>query len=364
MLQKVEVNTLVVKISSRCNLNCDYCYIYNGKDDSWRSMPKLMNEETIDVLIKRIEELYEVQETKPSIVFHGGEPLLMDTKKLESFVSKIVKCIPEVLLSIQSNGTIYNKKLEELLVKYKKNLILSISVDGPKKWHDFYRKYINGKGSFDTIQENIQRFQKESLVKNILTVVNTDYDPKELLNFMKITNVPEYNIILRDADYLTPPPSNRYTTGEWLCKLFAEYSSGEFNFDIKFIDDLTMQIYMLKNNINKPNTTYTLCTICIDTNGQIKQSDTFRINGEASDSLGEDVTIHNSSIYSVANGTKNKYYMQIINNMPDDCKNCRYISTCGGGYPSHRYDGISYNNPSIYCKDYLKLYEFIENKLP
>lgn len=364
MLHKIEINTLVVKISSRCNLNCEYCYIYNGKDDSWKKMPKLMRRETMDTLIERIEELYEIQETKPSIVFHGGEPLLMDVEILGNLVSELVTRIPNVLLSIQSNGTIYNNKIEDLLLKYKNNLILSISVDGPKEQHDIYRKYVNGQGSFSIIQKNIEKYQKNRLIRNILSVVNTEYKPKHLLEFMIETDIPEYNIILRDADYLTLPPNNKFSTGEWLCELFDEYSSGKFNFDIRFLDDLTVQIYMLKNNINKPLTTYTLCTMCIDTNGQIKQSDTFRINGKSSDSLGENINIFNSSIYDVANGAKNKSYMEIINTIPDECLSCKYLSCCGGGYPSHRYNDNGYNNPSIYCKDYLQLYEHIDNKLP
>ena len=40
-MQDVEyINEFIVKVSSRCNLNCTYCYEYNLGDDSWKSMDK------------------------------------------------------------------------------------------------------------------------------------------------------------------------------------------------------------------------------------------------------------------------------------------------------------------------------------
>ncbi len=34
------INEFIIKISSRCNLNCSYCYEYNLGDDSWKLMQK------------------------------------------------------------------------------------------------------------------------------------------------------------------------------------------------------------------------------------------------------------------------------------------------------------------------------------
>ena len=32
----------VLKVVSRCNLNCSYCYVYNKGDSTWRTRPVLM----------------------------------------------------------------------------------------------------------------------------------------------------------------------------------------------------------------------------------------------------------------------------------------------------------------------------------
>ena len=31
--------TFIFKAANRCNIDCDYCYVFNAKDDAWRRMP-------------------------------------------------------------------------------------------------------------------------------------------------------------------------------------------------------------------------------------------------------------------------------------------------------------------------------------
>ena len=37
----IAIDTVLVKLASRCNLDCDYCYVYRMGDDAWRLQPKL-----------------------------------------------------------------------------------------------------------------------------------------------------------------------------------------------------------------------------------------------------------------------------------------------------------------------------------
>ena len=36
----------IVKLHSRCNLSCDYCYVYHHVDQSWRDRPPVMTPAT------------------------------------------------------------------------------------------------------------------------------------------------------------------------------------------------------------------------------------------------------------------------------------------------------------------------------
>src|SRR5690606_32531399 len=61
-----------------------------------------------------------------------------------------------------TNGTIMNDDVFWLLTQYKNliGLTTQLSVDGTRDSHDLYRKTKDGKGSFDLIEKNIERFKK------------------------------------------------------------------------------------------------------------------------------------------------------------------------------------------------------------
>lgn len=69
---------VVLKFTERCNLNCSYCYYFNGMDQSFKERPALLS---IDTAIKVVNFLktgiIEMNIKYLSISIHGGEPLLM-----------------------------------------------------------------------------------------------------------------------------------------------------------------------------------------------------------------------------------------------------------------------------------------------
>ena len=46
----------LLKVASRCNLACDYCYMYEHTDQSWRKQPHMFSSETSPAVVKRIGE--------------------------------------------------------------------------------------------------------------------------------------------------------------------------------------------------------------------------------------------------------------------------------------------------------------------
>ena len=67
---------------------------------------------------------------------------------------------PYVKMSISSNGLLYsNPKVKDFLIKYKKWISLSISIDGNKELHDACRKDLKGNGTYDTIVAAIQDYK-------------------------------------------------------------------------------------------------------------------------------------------------------------------------------------------------------------
>src|SRR5450759_706212 len=73
----VPFREFIVKIHSRCDLACDYCYMYEMADQSWRAQPRRMSPEIAEHTALRIGEHARGHRlTSIGLILHGGEPLL------------------------------------------------------------------------------------------------------------------------------------------------------------------------------------------------------------------------------------------------------------------------------------------------
>src|SRR5690349_18876814 len=89
---------LVLKVASRCNLNCTYCYMYNLGDTTYMKQPKVMSDDVVDNLIARVKKHCHMHGIDVfDFNFHGGEPLLAGPAFFEKFVNKANEALlPEV----------------------------------------------------------------------------------------------------------------------------------------------------------------------------------------------------------------------------------------------------------------------------
>lgn len=175
---------VVVKITEDCNLRCDYCYTEGGK-----------NKKVIDVedVINLFDQISLGNSGKIVCLFHGGEPL-MHISVIEKIINELNKKYysPRISYRIQTNGTIVNKKIIDVIKKNK--ISVGVSLDGYKTLNDQHRKQIDGGGTFDTIMKNIDYFRNENIkigILNLITKSNVNHI-EEILNFYKENNL--YNI--------------------------------------------------------------------------------------------------------------------------------------------------------------------------
>ena len=114
------ISSYIIKIASRCNLNCDYCYEYNMGDNSWRKEPNHISEETLNLAVNRIYEHAKDHELEDiHISLHGGEPLLVGYERFEKIISIIKNKLKDynVEMGIQSNAVLINEKFLDLFLK-------------------------------------------------------------------------------------------------------------------------------------------------------------------------------------------------------------------------------------------------------
>lgn len=151
-----QMEDLLLQVTQNCNLRCEYC-AYSGKyynrTHSNRRMDFQVARQAVDFFMEHCKD-------KESVVigFYGGEPLL-EFELIKRVVSYVKEYYGEkkVHYGMTTNGTLLPDEIVDFLVENDFNII--ISLDGPKDQHDMYRRFVNGKGSFDIVMENLQRIK-------------------------------------------------------------------------------------------------------------------------------------------------------------------------------------------------------------
>lgn len=208
----MKTQALVVKVASRCNLNCTYCYMYNMGDDSYKLQPKFMSDLVVESIFLRIKNHSIINNLERFlIVFHGGEPLLTGIDFYENFVSigqKVIGNQVKIDYTMQSNGVLITEKIAKKLKEL--NIQIGISLDGTPKSNDENRVYHNGKGSYKEILKgyNIIRDIYGSDYANCLSVIDTNDDPRIVYQHFKEIKVSSVHFLFQDFNYLQNTQDN------------------------------------------------------------------------------------------------------------------------------------------------------------
>ena len=149
--------TLILKTVERCNLNCSYCYFFNGSDRTYLQRPKFIDRDTIDALVNFIRDGIKVLGIDSlSVILHGGEPLMQPKEDFVYLLEKFQGVFSEINLSfaMQTNATLVTNKWIDLLKKY--NVGVGVSIDGPPDYHNRYRVDHRGNGSYEYVLRGIE----------------------------------------------------------------------------------------------------------------------------------------------------------------------------------------------------------------
>lgn len=185
------LSQLILQVTQQCNLRCEYCAysgIYaNNRTHSNKRMDWLTAKKAIDFFLDR-----SIESKKCTISFYGGEPLLEFglIKKCIEYAESIIEG-RELTFNMTTNGTLLKGEIVDFLVKH--DCHVSISLDGSQEEHDINRKFLNGKGSFDTIINNIIKLQEKypdySKRIHIMTTINPYMDLSCVMEYFNTSQI-------------------------------------------------------------------------------------------------------------------------------------------------------------------------------
>ena len=171
------IKALCLHVAHTCNLNCSYCFASQGKYHGERAvMPFEVGKRALDFLVEHSGTRRNLE-----VDFFGGEPLMnFDVvKQTVAYARSVEKeAGKNFRFTLTTNGVLLDDEVTEYCNREMNNVVLSL--DGRREVHDRFRRFYDGRGSYDEIVPKFQRFvekrgSRSYYVRGTFTHMNTDF---------------------------------------------------------------------------------------------------------------------------------------------------------------------------------------------
>jgi uncharacterized protein len=302
-----------------------------------------------------------------SFCWQGGEPLLMGLeffKNISAYQKKHARPGQVIENSIQTNGLFLDDSWCEFFRK--EGFLVGISLDGSAHVHDFYRKNLAGKGSFDAVMHGVELMKKHSVEFNILCLL-TDRNvesPEDLykffrshgFRFLQFVNCYEHD---GTSGRLAPFSVSGSAVGEFYTRLFDEwFRNGFYDVSIRFFEDILLYLVegvKVSCCYNKRCDGY----MVVEHNGDCYPCDFFVYRNWK---MGN---IMDGGIRTIMNRPLRSRFASLKTDLPEECQKCGILHFCMGDCTRFRYSPrTGYKNVSEYCTAIKMVFNHIEPRLP
>jgi uncharacterized protein len=359
----------ILKIASRCNLNCSYCYMYNLADKSYLEQPSVISKKTADAFARRLAQHCALHRPRNVvIILHGGEPLLAGRRRIQYLVDQvrhefnIAAAETEVIFSVQTNAALITQQWCDLFISY--GLKVGVSIDGVEAVHDQHRVDHFGEGSYSDAIRGWRLLQANGLSPSVLTVIDASSDPEETFRHTMWLQPSRADFLLPECTHDNPPPgisagSLATPYADWLIRLFDHWVAAGSPFRIITFEYIARKVlgaagtYDALGPDKNPN-------LIFETDGSIEPVDVLKACKHGMTKT--EFNVHSHSIDECFKDPLIDLYYRAGEGACDHCQRCTLFEICGGGYLPHRFKSETlFDNPSVYCRDLEKLICYIQN---
>ncbi|MCI6619889.1 MAG: anaerobic sulfatase-maturation protein [Prevotella sp.] len=359
---------------SLCNLRCHYCYYLEKANLYGHGAGHIIS----DALLEKFIKEYIEAQTMPDVLFtwHGGETLMRPV----SFYRRALELERKyaqgrrISNSIQTNATLLNDEWCEFFRE--NDFLVGVSIDGPREFHDEYRRTATGRPTFHKVMQGINLLNRHGVEWNALAVVNdfnADY-PLEFYRFFKdihcryIQFTPIVERIVRRDDGLTLAPGMQeggevtgfsVTPGQWgnfICTIFDEWVKQDVGRYFIQLFDAT-----LANWVGAAPGVCTLAEECghagvMEFNGDVYSCDHFVYPEHR---LGN---LHDRTIIEMMYSDRQRAFAKMKRQLlPRQCRECPFRFACHGECPKNRFTHDRYGEPGLnyLCEGYRRFFSHV-----
>jgi uncharacterized protein len=363
------IRELVLKVHQRCNLACDYCFVYTGPDQSWRDRPVTMSDEIWRAAVANLGRhvrrhgLHSVR-----LILHGGEPLLLGPARLVELAADARASLPAdcmVHIGVQTNGVLLNARMMAALRQH--GISVGVSVDGTAQNHDRHRLRRNGRGSFAAVRTAIDLLRQpenRGSYGGLLCTVSPQTDPIECYDQLAAFDPPTIDFLIPHANWKDrPPPSDDSQTpiAEWLIAAFDRWYDTPDGIRVRLFEDIIALLLGSGSRSEQVGLSPTAVAV-VESDGAIEQVDSLKSTYAGACATGLDVRRDELDAVLADPGFVARQIGMAA--MAAECSTCPVVRVCGGGHYAHRYNPANgFRNPSVYCADMSRLIGHINRRL-
>lgn len=346
-------------VGAACNLRCKYCY-YLEKSKLFPNEHNTMDDETLEGFIRDYIQSQSMQQVL--FTWHGGEPMLRPLAFYEKVIELQKRYAGGRIIenSLQTNGTLITDEYAKFFVK--NGWLIGVSIDGPKEYHDAYRRSAGGGATFDNVMKGIDILNRYKVEWNAMAVINNlnGNHPLEFYHFFKRIGCRYIQFTpVVDASRLgelTPYSVRPRQWGEFLCRLFDEWVRNDVGKYFIQIFDAT-----LANWCGVAPGVCSLAKYCghagvMEHNGNVYSCDHFVYPEYL---LGNIKT--KGLVEMMYSERQTKFGHDKYDTLPRQCKECKWLFACNGECPKNRLlntkDGESGLN--YLCEGYQMYFEHV-----
>jgi uncharacterized protein len=352
----------IVKVHSRCDLSCDYCYMYEMADQSWRDRPRRMSVEIAEFTAQRIGEHARAHRMADVVlILHGGEPLLAGHDLISYLVNATRQSAgPDVRVGarIQTNAVGLDDSYLQLFREL--GIRVGVSLDGAAEAHNRHRRFASGRGSYAAVSAALDRLRQDRyrhLFSGLLCTIDLRNEPVATYEALAAFDPPKIDFLLPHGTWDAPPlgrsPDPADTPyGDWLIEIFDHWYTIP-KVGIRLFEEI-MRLVWNGTSSGEAVGLSPARMVVIETDGSIEQVDTLKAVYHGAAATGLHVTRDPLDAALLLPGVVARQLGDIA--LAAQCRACPIHRVCGGGMYAHRYrSGTGFANPSVYCPDLMRL---------
>ncbi len=359
----------ILKIHSRCDLACKYCYMYEMADSSWQTRPKQMSRETFAATASRIaQHAHRHSPAGIELILHGGEPLLAGREAILELVTLVRSAVgpaTRTTVGLQTNGTLldlpYLQLFDELDVR------VGVSLDGDETMHDRSRRRADGRGSHADVLRALALLGSPAfrhLFGGLLCTVDLRNDPIEAYEALLSFDPPAVDFLLPHGNWSAPPPGRIPDTeatpyADWLIPIFDRWYAAPRRPTLVRMFGEIIHLLLGGSSSSEQIGLSPAAMVVVETDGGIEQSDFLKSAYQGAPETGLHVTRDSFDDALLLPSIAARQIGELA--LSPTCRACPVSRICGGGLYAHRYrSGHGFANPSVYSPDLLRLIEHIK----